>query len=91
VKLRNNVTLVQRSPKPGGGGGAMKKSSVLESHKLFKEGRENMSDDERSDRPSSHRTDDNVEKVRNLVHSDRSLCLSITAVEQTRQCQSETR
>jgi hypothetical protein len=29
-----------------------------------------MEDDERSGLPKSHRTDENVEKVRDLVHSD---------------------
>jgi hypothetical protein len=50
-----------------------KKSSVLEWHKLFKEGRENVDDDddERSRRPVSHRTDENVENVRSVVHSGR--------------------
>jgi hypothetical protein len=37
-----------------------------------------VEDAERSGRPRSHRTDENVEKVRNLVHSDR--CLSIRAM-----------
>jgi hypothetical protein len=32
---------------------------------------ENVEDDGRSGRPRSHRTDENVEKVWNLVHSDR--------------------
>jgi len=41
----------------------MKKSSVLEWCKLFKEGCENM-EDERSGCPRSHRTDENVEKCR---------------------------
>jgi hypothetical protein len=50
---------------------AMKEPSVFEWHKLFKEGRENMEYDERSGRTRSHRADENVEKVRNAVHSDR--------------------
>jgi hypothetical protein len=36
---------------------AMKKSSVSEWHKRFKEGPENVEDDERSGRPKSHRID----------------------------------
>jgi len=42
----------------------MKKLSVSEWHKLFKEGHMNMEDDERSDYPGSYRTDENVEKYR---------------------------
>jgi hypothetical protein len=46
----------------------MKKSSVFEGHNLFKEAQANV-EDERSDPPRSHTTDDNVEKVRNLLQS----------------------
>jgi hypothetical protein len=40
------------------GADAMKKSSVFEWHKRFKEGREDVKDDERTARPKSHRTDE---------------------------------
>jgi hypothetical protein len=53
------------------GGDAMKKSNGFEKHKRFKDGRGDVEDDERSGRPRYHGTDENVEKVRNLVHSDR--------------------
>jgi len=45
-------------------------SSAFEWHKLFKETRKNVEDDERSGRPRSRSADENVEKVRNPVHSD---------------------
>jgi hypothetical protein len=48
---------------------AMKKSNVLEWHKWFKEGHENVKDDGRSGCPGFHRTDKNVKKVQSLVHS----------------------
>jgi hypothetical protein len=48
----------------------MKKSSVFEWYKRFKDGLENVKDDERSCRPRSHTTNENVEKVRNPVLSD---------------------
>jgi hypothetical protein len=48
-------------------GEAMKKTSVFEWHKRFKEGCENV-DDERSGRPRYHRTDENVEQGWELVH-----------------------
>jgi hypothetical protein len=38
---------------------AMKTSSVFEWHKRFKEGREDVKDDERTGRPKTHRTDEN--------------------------------
>jgi hypothetical protein len=53
------------------GGEAMKKSNVFEWHKWFREGCKNMKDNERSGHIRSHRTNENVEKVQNLVHSDR--------------------
>jgi len=48
---------------------------------LFKEDLEYVENDERSGRPRSHRTDENVEKVRNLVHSDRHLIIRAMAAQ----------
>jgi hypothetical protein len=48
-------------------GETMKKSSVLEWHKGFKEGHENMEDGERSCCPRSQRNDENVEKVQDQI------------------------
>jgi hypothetical protein len=47
---------------------AMKKLSVYEWHKQFREVYENTDDDE-SDCPRSQRTDEKVEEVQNLEHS----------------------
>jgi hypothetical protein len=41
---------------------AVKKSCVFEWHKVFKDGHENVEDDEKNGRPKCHRTDENVEK-----------------------------
>jgi len=60
---------------------AMKKSSVLEWHKRFKEGREDVQDDQRSGQPKTQRTDANVDRVRTLVHSDRRLGVRVIAEE----------
>jgi predicted transposase YdaD len=60
---------------------AMKKSSVFELHKRFKEGREDVKDGERTGRPKTHRTDESVEKVRKLVRSDRRLSVRMMAEE----------
>jgi len=60
----------------------MKKSSIFEWHKHFKEGHKNM-EDEHSSHPSSNRINRNVDKVWNLVHSDSEstlLCGNIEAV-----------
>jgi hypothetical protein len=59
----------------------LKKSNISEWRKRFKEGRENVEHDERSDRSRFHRTDKNVEKVRNLMHSDRRLNIRTIAVQ----------
>jgi hypothetical protein len=52
------------------GADAMKKLSVFEWHKRFKEGREDMKDYKRTGHPKTHQTDGNVEKVQKVVHSD---------------------
>jgi hypothetical protein len=57
---------------------ATEKPSVFKWHKKFKESHKNMDDNERSGSLRSHRTNENVEKVQNLVHSDR--CSSIRAL-----------
>jgi hypothetical protein len=58
-------------------GETMKKSGVSDWYKRFKEGREYVEDDERSGHPRSHITAENVEGLRNLVHSDRRLSTNI--------------
>jgi len=40
-------------------------------HKAFKDGREEVADEARSGRPSTSRNDENVQRVRNLLNSDR--------------------
>jgi hypothetical protein len=58
------------------GGEAVTESSVFEWLERFKDGRENVVHDERSGRTRFHRTDENVEKVQNPVHSDRRLSIA---------------
>jgi hypothetical protein len=60
------------------GGEAMKKSSVSEWQRRFKEGHKNVEDDEISDPQISHKTNETVEKVRNLVHLDGRLSINQT-------------
>jgi hypothetical protein len=45
------------------GADAMKKSSVFEWHKRFKDGQKDMKDNERTGRLKTHWTDENAEKV----------------------------
>jgi len=66
------------------GGYVMKKSSVFEWHRQFKEGREDVQDDPRSGQPKMQRIDANVNRVRRvrtLVHSDRRLGVRVIAEE----------
>jgi hypothetical protein len=55
----------------------MKKSSVFEWHRPFKEGREDVQDDPSSGQPKTQRTDANVDRALTLVRSDRRLCVRI--------------
>jgi len=60
---------------------AMKKSSVFEWHRRFKEGQEDVQDDPRSGQPKTQRTDENVARVRTLVLSGRRLGVRLIAEE----------
>jgi hypothetical protein len=59
---------------------AMKKSSVFEWHRRFKEGR-GVQDDPKSGKPETQRTDANVDRVQILVHPDRRLGVTVIAEE----------
>ena len=59
----------------------MSRSRVFEWHKRFKEGREDVEDDSRSGRPSTSRTADNVERVKQMVRGDRRLTVRMIADE----------
>ena len=47
----------------------MSRTCLLEWHRRFKEGREEVEDNYRSGRPCASRTDENVEQVRQKVRS----------------------
>ena len=63
------------------GDDTMSRTCLLEWHRRFKEGREEVEDDHTSGRPSTSRTDKNVERVRQKVRSDRRLTVTMIADE----------
>ncbi|XP_011858412.1 PREDICTED: putative uncharacterized protein FLJ37770 [Vollenhovia emeryi] len=63
------------------GDNAMSRSGVFEWHKLFREGREEVEDAQRSGRTSTTKSDENVARVKTLLNSDRRLSLSLISEE----------
>ena len=59
----------------------MSRSQEFKWYKAFSEGRESIKDEPRSGRPSTSKTDNNVEIVRALVQSDRRLTVRMIASE----------
>ena len=59
----------------------MSRTRLFKWHGRFKEGKEQVEDDHRSGRPSTSRADENVERVRQTVRSNRRLTVRMTAGE----------
>ena len=57
------------------------RTRLFEGHRRFKEGREEVEGDHRSERPSTSRKDENVERVRQKARSDRRLTVRMIADE----------
>ena len=55
------------------GDNAMKKTAVYKWLKRFSEGRESVTDEERSGRPATSRTEENFAKVRQTLRENRRL------------------
>ena len=55
------------------GDNAMKKTAVQKWVKGFSEGRESVTDEEISGRPATSRTDENIEKIRQIGRENRQL------------------
>jgi len=61
------------------GDNAMKKTAVYKWVKRFSEGRESVTDEERSGRPATSRTEENIAKFRQILRENRRLTVrSIT-------------
>ena len=65
----------------------MSRTRLFEWHRRFKKGREEVEDDHRSGRPSTNRTDENVERVRQKVRNDRRLTVGMVAHELGMNCE----
>ena len=55
------------------GDNAMKKTAVYRRAKRFSEGRESVTEEERSGRPATSRTEENIAKIRQIMRKNRRL------------------
>jgi len=58
---------------------AMKKTAVCKWVKRFSEGRESVTDEERSGRPATSRTEENIAKILQIVYENSRLNVRSTA------------
>lgn len=58
---------------------SLSRSQVFEWHRRFKEGREDVEDDEHSGRPRTSRTDEKVKKIRKIVKEYRGISIRAVA------------
>ena len=63
------VELIQKAY----GDAVLSRTTIFEWHKRFREGRESVKDDERSFRPTTSRTDDNIATVDQMFKEDRKV------------------
>ena len=81
VKLKKTPTESLKMLQEAYGDQAMSRARVFEWHRRFREGEEDVEDKPRSGRPSSSKTDENVEAVRQAVRGDRRLTVRMIAEE----------
>ncbi|XP_040114841.1 protein GVQW3 [Oryx dammah] len=79
VKLNKSASETHHLLKEAYGDEVMSRARVFDWHKRFKKGREDIRDDARSGRPVTHRTDENIKKVKDLVCSNRQLTVRMMA------------
>src|SRR5215469_18622825 len=81
VKLRESATVTYEKLQRAYGEHSLSRAQVFRWHKSFLEGREQVEDKTRAGRPLTSETDDNVERVRSLVRSNRRLTLKMISIE----------
>ena len=73
VQLGESAAVTYEKLQRAYGEHSVSRAQVFRWHKSFLGGREQVEDEPRAGRPSTSKTDDNVERVRSLVRSDRRL------------------
>ena len=81
VKLGESANVTYENLQAAYGEHSLSRAQVFRWHKSFLEGRVQVEDEPRARRPSTPKTDDNMEKVRSLVGSDRRLTLRMISSE----------
>ena len=81
VRLRKTATETLKLLQEVYGDDTMSITRLFEWHRRFKEGREEVEDDHRSGRPSTSKTDENAECLRQKVRSDRYLTVRMITNE----------
>jgi len=81
LKLGYNATKTLAKLQQIYGDAALSRAQVFKWFKTFSEGWESVEDESRSGRPSTSRNDENVERIRDLVRSDRRLTVRLIADE----------
>lgn len=76
VKLKKSPTECLKILTEVYGKDTMSRTRVFKWHKRFKDGREEMEDDEHPGRPSTSKTDENIDKI---VRNDRRLSICMIA------------
>ena len=79
VKLEEATTEILKMLRDVYGDSSMSRTRIFEWHKRFVEGRKDVEDDLKSGRPCTSTTYTNIEKVWQLVCSDRRLTIRIIA------------
>ena len=81
VKLGESTTVTYEKLQRAYGGHSLSRAQVFRRHKSSLEGREKMEDEPHAGRPSTSKTENNVERVRSLVRSDHRLTLRMISSE----------
>lgn len=71
VKLNKTFTETQDLLKQAYGDEVLSRARIHAWHKAFKDGREDLEDEQRSGRPSTSKTDEDVDRVREFLNIDR--------------------